>query len=69
MDDKASGRPDLDAVQEGAPMKNIYSIEEIEPGMWEVRGTVGKFQFYGYTKEEVIEMYQEECENKKRKKK
>lgn len=50
-------------------MKNIYSIEEIEPGMWEVRGTVGHFQFYGYTKEEVIEMYQEECENKKRKKK
>lgn len=50
-------------------MKNIIDIKELDPGMYEVHGSVGTFRFFGYTKEEVIKMYQEECENKRRGKK
>lgn len=45
-------------------MKHIYDIKEIERGMYEVHGTAGTFRFFGYTKEEIIKMYEEECKNK-----
>lgn len=47
-------------------MKSIFYIKEIEPRYFEIDGTAGKFQFYGYSREDAIRLYQEEVHNKVR---
>ena len=48
-------------------MSGIYSIEQLDEKLWQIEGKVGTIQFYGYSRERAIEMYQEEIEAKKKK--
>lgn len=48
-------------------MRGIYNIEQLDEKLWQIEGKVGTMQFYGYTKEQSIEIYKEEIEAKKRK--
>lgn len=42
-------------------MGNIFCIEKNIRGAWVIYGRVGVKQYYGYTKEEAVEKYKEEC--------
>lgn len=42
-------------------MGYIYFIEQNIHGAWVVYGQIGIKQYYGYTKEQAVEKYKEEC--------
>ena len=48
-------------------MTGIYSIEQLDEKLWQIEGKVGTIQFYGYSKEQAVDLYREEIEAKKKK--
>ena len=44
--------------------KCIYFVEKNIRGAWVVYGALNVRQYYGYTKEEAIKRYKEECKKK-----
>lgn len=48
-------------------MSGIYSVEQLDEKLWQIEGKVGTIQFYGYSQEQAIDLYQEEIEAKKKK--
>ncbi len=42
-------------------MGNIYLIEKNIRGAWVIYGRIGVKQYYGYTKQEAVAKYKEEC--------
>lgn len=41
--------------------KDIFIVEKNVRGAWVIYGALGVRQYYGYTKQEAIEKYREEC--------
>ena len=40
---------------------DIFVVEQNVRGAWVIYGRLGVRQYYGYTKEQAVEMYKNEC--------
>lgn len=43
--------------------KDVFFVQRNIRGAWAIYGALGVRQYYGYTKEQAIKKYREECRN------